>query len=385
MRYIQTMLLSARRTVPMLRIRTVLGSLVVGTLGVMGLGHCAARVPQQAPETGAPSHSSSEARTAAEAQLNGSSRISRHAASASPASTSPLGQGTEHRAPGAPEASASATAFSSLPTDQGPGGSESDYDLAKDLELRSAEARRDLGFRTELATVHDTFLMAAPRRSLGGTLPLLNKVFEAYFNGRFTVGPKRAISVYLFPNERRYEAYCQLRWKRSCISIYGFYLGDEHRIVMNVGLGVGTLTHELVHPILQADFPEAPMWFEEGVASLYEHFGFTRPGEIIGLTNWRLGGLRQGFQSASEHSSLPHLFGLSDQEFRDDSESLHYAAARYLCQWLDQKGKLWPFYKEWRSSVSRDPTGQKSFETIMGMTPGEANAPWMRWVSSLKE
>jgi hypothetical protein len=33
---------------------------------------------------------------------------------------------------------------------------------------------------------------------------------------------------------------------------------------------MGTLTHEIVHPMLEADFPGAPEWLEEGIASPFE-------------------------------------------------------------------------------------------------------------------
>jgi len=39
---------------------------------------------------------------------------------------------------------------------------------------------------------------------------------------------------------------------------------------MNAGLGLGTLTHELIHPIVETDFPRAPTWINEGIASLFE-------------------------------------------------------------------------------------------------------------------
>ena len=39
---------------------------------------------------------------------------------------------------------------------------------------------------------------------------------------------------------------------------------------MNIGPGPGTLSHELVHPYMEANFPNVPAWFNEGLASLYE-------------------------------------------------------------------------------------------------------------------
>ncbi len=154
---------------------------------------------------------------------------------------------------------------------------------------------------------------------------------------------------------------------------------------MNVGPGVGTLTHELVHPLVQADFPDAPDWIDEGIASLFERFTMPRPGEIHGTKNWRLPRLRRALASRTEHGlALPSaLFGMSDATFRGEREDLHYATARYLCQWLDARGELWPFYQRWRDGVATDPTGERAFKLVVGTSPGDADRAWSLWVRSL--
>ena len=57
--------------------------------------------------------------------------------------------------------------------------------------------------------------------------------------------------------------------------------------------------------------------------------------------------------------------------------------ARYLCQWLDERNLLWPFYRQWRDGVKDDPTGEKTFTKVVGMTPTQANVPWTAWVKAL--
>ena len=39
---------------------------------------------------------------------------------------------------------------------------------------------------------------------------------------------------------------------------------------MNSATALGTLSHELVHPYMETNFPNVPSWFNEGLASLYE-------------------------------------------------------------------------------------------------------------------
>jgi len=261
------------------------------------------------------------------------------------------------------------------------------YDLKADLELRGREAVAELGPHTEVQVAEGMFVVAAAggHRALAPVIDVTRKALSAYFNGRFETRPTRAISVYLFPTAAPYDSYCKARDGAACISPYGFYVHRDRRIVMNIGPGIGTLTHELIHPLVEADFPAAPDWINEGIASLFEHFYFSAPGQIHGAKNWRHPRLVQALRSKQERSdaSLPALFALSDQQFRGNKEDLNYATARYLCMWLDERGNLWPFYQRWRAHSAEDPSGVRAFQAVVGKTPAEANAEWVAWVLRL--
>jgi hypothetical protein len=276
-----------------------------------------------------------------------------------------------------PPASGDATAAASPPAPP--------YDLSQDLAQREVEAKQQFGARAKVVVVGDVFLLAGRRPVVNRTARLVERALDAYYNGRFTVRPPRAISVYLFATARPFHSYCKQRWQRSCSTPYGFYLREERRIVMNVGPGVGTLTHELVHPIVAADFPDAPDWIDEGIASLYECFHFPRRGHIRGTKNWRHPRLLRALTSRRERElgRLPRLFGMSDATFRGEHEDLHYAMARYVCQWLDARGMLWPFYRKWREEYHQDPTGRQAFIEVVGVSPEEAHGRWARWVRRL--
>lgn len=263
------------------------------------------------------------------------------------------------------------------------------YDLEKDVAERKAQARDHLGENPHLAVVHDVFVVASPagtnRYEFAGTLGIVERALDAYFNNRFRTPPARAISVYLFPSAKSYDNHCNTLYDGGCRSPYGIYLASSRRIVMNIGLGVGTLTHELVHPLVEADFPDAPDWLNEGIASLFEQFYFPKKGEISGGKNWRHPRLMQALGSKREReiASLPALFAMDDATFRGDLEDLNYATARYFCQWMDQNKWLWSFYQKWRDSHAQDPSGERAFESVTGMSLEEANAKWARWVRAL--
>jgi hypothetical protein len=261
------------------------------------------------------------------------------------------------------------------------------YDIEADRENRIRIAREELGPKTMTAVVAETFVVIGPpgsRSSFDPSVALMRSAMAGFENGRFGTKPKEAISVYLFPNRQGYEEHCARHYRAPCIAHFGFYQPADRAMVMNIGLGLGTLTHEMVHPLVEADFGTAPTWLNEGIASVFEQPILPRSGEIHGGKNWRHPRLLRALGGAEkDRARLDRLFGMTDETFRGEGEDLHYAVARYVCQWLDERGKLWPFYQRWRDTVTTDPTGAKAFEEVVGMTPTAAHAVWAKWVTAL--
>ncbi len=260
--------------------------------------------------------------------------------------------------------------------------------LEAERERRIRAARTELGGGAAAAVVEDVFVVVGAPDWQGAaferSVALVRDAMRAFRNGRFSKSPKRAISIYLFATAGAYEGFCKQKYGAPCIAHYGFYSPDDRYMVMNAGLGLGTLTHELVHPLVEADFPEAPTWLNEGIASVFEAPVIPRPGEIHGTKNWRHPRLKRALTTRERaRVRLDVLFGMSNETFRGDHEDLNYALARYVCQWLDERGKLWPFFQRYRDTFSSDPTGEAAFREVLGTTPSEAHARWERWVLSL--
>lgn len=233
----------------------------------------------------------------------------------------------------------------------------------------------------------EVFILASPSSyaAFPSTVALATKAAEAYFNGRITSKPRGAITVYVFGTTSSYDAFCIATEGTRCDSPLGFYDPMRRHVVVNAQNGIGSLTHEMMHPLIEADFPEAPEWFDEGIASLFGKAVFPRPGEVHGATNWRLPALKKALASPNAPVAfMTRLFGMSSGEFRNAQQGLHYAMARYFCQWLDSQDKLWPFYQAWRARLGADPTGAQTFTQVVGMTPDQANPLWIAWVKSLR-
>ncbi len=261
------------------------------------------------------------------------------------------------------------------------------YDLAQDLRARSDYAKQKLG-RGTLTTVLDSYVVVAPpgwtQAELQTSVSLMQNAMTAFYTGRFDKKPERAITVYLFPRAQPYNAFCKAEFNENpCMSIYGFYQPSNRAMVMNAGLGLGTLTHELVHPLVEADFNDAPTWLNEGIASVFEAPVIPRKGEIHGAKNWRYPILREAMRRDPGHVKLSTLFHISDEEFRGDNEGRNYALARYVCQWMDSQNKLWSFYHGFRDGYADDHKGLVAFHNVMQKTPEELDAAFERWLLAL--
>ena len=187
------------------------------------------------------------------------------------------------------------------------------YDLAADRERRARVAKEELGPKTITTVVSDIFVVIGPPGWQGGafeqSVSLMRNSMAGYLNNRFGKKPSQAISVYLFPEGQTYETFCKKKYAAPCIAHYGFYQPGDRYMVMNIGLGLGTLTHEIVHPLVESDFPEAPTWLNEGIASVFEAPVITKPGEIHGVKNWRHPRLKKALTSAErEHARLDVMF-----------------------------------------------------------------------------
>ena len=174
---------------------------------------------------------------------------------------------------------------------------------------------------------------------------------------------------------RESEAQFKQLFNETPSTPYGYSKPEHRRLVVNISNGSGTLVHEIVHPFLRANFPACPPWFNEGLASLFEQ-SRERDGHIQGETNQRLAGLQEAIR-ARRLPALAMLLSVSDAEFHSKSESLFYAQARYLCFYLQERGALVGFYREFIANAKLDPTGGASLKKML--TEDDLAAFQKRW------
>lgn len=191
----------------------------------------------------------------------------------------------------------------------------------------------------------------------------------------FKKDPKEILNIWLFKDKASYEKYAREIYNDTPDTPYGYYSSQNKALIMNIGTGGGTLVHEIVHPFIEANFPDCPSWFNEGLASLYEQSGEVE-GQIHGFTNWRLPGLQAAIKNR-RNPSFKTLLSTTSAEFYDDDSGVHYAQARYLCYYLQQRKLLVKFYEEFTKNVAKDPTGYATLQSVLGER--DMNAFQKKW------
>ena len=212
--------------------------------------------------------------------------------------------------------------------------------------------------------IEEPFVVIGDKRTLAHNAQTVRWAREHLEADFFTHRPDRIIDIYLFDDADSYTHGVVTLTGDAPTTPYGFYSPERGAMFMNIGTGGGTLVHEIVHPYVEADFPDAPAWLNEGLGSLFEQSA-EREGHIVGLTNWRLAGLK-GALSRGEVPSFDKLAHMSDTTFYADERGIHYAASRYLLYYLQEKGLLRSFYTTARGVRKRDPSGYATLVKTLG-------------------
>ncbi|MBL8150525.1 MAG: hypothetical protein JNN15_11420, partial [Blastocatellia bacterium] len=184
---------------------------------------------------------------------------------------------------------------------------------------------------------------------------------------------------YIFKDQQDYLQYSRKLFNESPTTPYGYYRSDDSVVVVNGATGNGTLVHEMVHALIDSDFPQMPTWFNEGLAALFEE-SRVEVGKIVGMNNWRYPIFKQAI-AAKSFVNLEELMKKSNEEFYDDRDGFNYAESRYFCYYLQQRGLLIPFYKRFRENIEKDPHGIETLKEVLGKELEEVEADWLEWAT----
>jgi hypothetical protein len=176
---------------------------------------------------------------------------------------------------------------------------------------------------------------------------------------------------------------CRAVHFREKRDLEGYYLPLDNSVVLRKGLRddagqwyLGTALHELTHALVYAEFPFAPRWLDEGLATLQEEQDSSGP-----IDNYRLYYLR----AALEQNKCPTVRAIIDPKspaWYTDPAPLMAAAARYLALYLLQRAPgrndLKQVYQQLRADPSLD--AAQALQSVTGMTLDDLNTAFVQFV-----
>jgi hypothetical protein len=200
----------------------------------------------------------------------------------------------------------------------------------------------------------------------------------------FARDPGKIVEIWVFRDARSYLEHTNALFSYRPSSQLGYFDPCQGLVAVNLGAGAGTVVHEMVHAFMAANFPAAPIWFNEGLASLFEQ-PIEVDGHIHGNVNWRLKGLQRAIHGGN-CPPLANLMTESRSEFyAEPGSGTRYAVARYLLYYLQAQGLLPEYYRYFVRHHRRDPTGATSLLAVTGERDlSHLQREWKRFVMKLQ-
>jgi hypothetical protein len=258
--------------------------------------------------------------------------------------------------------------------------SESELRAACEAAVRDLTRREGLSglatlVRPPFVLVANTSVAELERLHREALAPLAAALERAYFDAPAT----EPVTMVLLKDEASYRSVARSLDGYDPLNYDGYYQRSDKRLVVHLGTGLGTLSHELCHAYTQRDCPTLPEWVDEGLAALHEETRFSDDRLlIVGLSNWRCRILSDAF-AAGELPRIEEIAGAAT--IRGRHEGLNYAYARSFCRFLQDRGLLPHFYRKLRGAAGTDPTGLATLRRLLATeTNAEIDEQFRRWL-----
>jgi len=149
-----------------------------------------------------------------------------------------------------------------------------------------------------------------------------------------------------------------------------------------------TLRHEFVHVLHWRQLvrlgQEHPLWIMEGLASLVEDVEVSDGGGLVIVPSWRTNIVKR-LEARNALMKWDQFFRLDQRRFMTVRPRAMYAQARAVFMFMESRGVLGVWYREYVRTFGQDPTGLAAVEKAFGTGVATVEREFREWVRGLPE
>jgi hypothetical protein len=128
------------------------------------------------------------------------------------------------------------------------------------------------GFTNKIESKFFIFYSDLPRPELQSYSEFSNLFLELVDRDFVRLRNFKKINAVVFPDQNRMQRFLSQRLGRNEPPLYGLYIAENHLFLTYDGSGLGTFTHEIMHPVVSNELPHTPSWGWEGIPTFFEKF-----------------------------------------------------------------------------------------------------------------
>ena len=190
------------------------------------------------------------------------------------------------------------------------------------------------GFPSKIDSKYFGFYSDLPRQELQRYAEFSNLFLELVDRDFIRLRNLKKMSAVLFVNQSEMQWFLAQKLGRNEPPLYGIYVAEHHLFLTYDGSGLGTITHEIMHPVISAELPQTPSWAWEGIPTFFEKFYGYKEGNRLYL-KW-------GYQNPWRIRALGErllTLNLAEVMSRSGDES----EQRLVSVFIYRRGKFKPF------------------------------------------
>lgn len=198
-----------------------------------------------------------------------------------------------------------------------------------------------------------TFHSNIPRARLALYAHFSDMFVELIDRDFFKVKTRFPIHAFILEDKKAFKAFLEVNYKVPELPEYGIFFQEAGTFITYDDSGLGTLAHEIMHPLVEESLPARPLWAGEGIPAFFEKFYGYESGNRLEM-NW-------GHQNPWRIEHLgPRLKTLKLIRIVYGSENT--SEKRLLTVFLYQRGK----FKHFIEMIQAD--DKKGFRTFLEAT-----------------